>query len=77
MKSEQLTANKMKSKHNVLDGSIQGGEFLTTTTIATMLTITTSITPIKNKVKQKRDEEKTHSIPFDFIFICLMQCNQD
>lgn len=57
MKSEQLTVNKMKSKHNVLDGSIQGGKF-PTATMATILTITTSITPIKSKVKQKRDEAK-------------------
>lgn len=28
MKSEQLTADKMKNKRNVLNGSIQGGEFL-------------------------------------------------
>lgn len=75
MKSEQLTANKMKNKHNVLNGSIQVEEFFNNNNNNNNDNNYFNNTNKKqSKAKKKR---KKHSFPFDFIFICFVQCNQD
>lgn len=77
MKSEQLTANKMKDKHNVLNGSIQVEEFFNNNNNNNNNDNNYFNNTNKKQSKAKKKKEKKHSFPFDFIFICFVQCNQD